>query len=349
MGAGASKPFGYPLTNELLPLIKKRLSSGALFLKGFDKFKADREELSRCINFLLPGLNSVSSEDLPLITDLLSLIDHSLQSSNSLTPLMSTKQLMRFRILLERAILETLTMPSLRHDSPQPPYHLGDWLIREAKTGEQEIGIVSTNYDIELETKLFRRYPSHLINTEIDFGFSWRDIASGVVYKRPANPSLRIYKLHGSLNWLRCDLCDHVYVNTSGPIAELGFAEQINNSNTCHCGYAPLRTVIIAPSLVRDIRDVSLLESWKSALEYLRTATEWIIIGYSFPPEDIAIRSLFLRAYNGRDTPPPSVRVIQKDENRAALARYQLFFPNCIYETNGLEGFLHDEFKSTEV
>lgn len=348
MGAGASKPFGCPLTNELLPLIKKRLSSGDLFRKAFDRSQADREELSSYINALLPGLNSIGPEDLPLITDVLSLVDHSLHSSHSLTPFMGTKKLMRFRILLERAILEVLDMPLLKHDLQHSRYRLSDWLIGQSKIEGQEVGIISTNYDIELETQLFSRYLNHLISTEIDFGFSWRDIHTGAIYKRPANPSLRIYKLHGSLNWLRCDLCDHVYVNTRGSIAELGFAEQIHEDNTCHCGYAPLQSVIIAPSIVRDIRDVNLLECWKNAIEFLRNATEWIIIGYSFPFEDIAIRSLFLRAHNARET-PPSIRVIQKGEDRAVWSRYRLFFPNCSYETEGLEGFLYNEYGPTDA
>src|SRR5687768_8065487 len=98
MGAGASKPFGCPLTNELIPLIKERLLSGKLFDKFLDKSQADREAFSKYINVLLPGFNSVRPEDLPLITDVLSLVDHSLHSSNSLTPLMSSKDMTRFRV-----------------------------------------------------------------------------------------------------------------------------------------------------------------------------------------------------------------------------------------------------------
>ncbi len=141
------------------------------------------------------------------------------------------------------------------------------------------------------------------------------------------------------MNWLRCDLCEHNYINTFGAIADLAFHEDVNDYNTCHCGHAPLRSVIIAPSLVRDIRDVNLLEIWKNTLELLRTATEWVIIGYSFPSEDIAIRSLFLRAYNGHEE-RPLIRVIQKGEDKTVSSRYKLFFPNCIYETGGLEQFL---------
>ncbi len=36
IGAGASKPFGFPLTNELLPKIREHIDNNQLF-NGFDK------------------------------------------------------------------------------------------------------------------------------------------------------------------------------------------------------------------------------------------------------------------------------------------------------------------------
>lgn len=357
MGAGASKPFGYPLTNQLLPLIRSNLLSNRLFrvqsLAYLDDAQAtqdkldelsaaDRKTFSDCMNIILPGFNSAEDKDLPLITDVLSLVDHSLHAMNSLTPLMSTKALTHFRVLLERAVLGVLAVTSPPSDPLNSLKRLTGWLINKAQS-KDHIGIISTNYDIELESQLFKEYQWNKIRNEFDFGFGWRDTVTGAVYKRPTNPSLRIFKLHGSLNWLRCDLCDHVYINTNGEIAPLGY-EEVSDGNTCHCNHAPLRSVIVAPSIVRDIRDVNLLECWKSAVEFLRTAEEWIIVGYSFPSEDIAIRSLFLRAYHARAT-PPAVHVVQKGD--ALLPRYRLFFPDCTYESGGLEAFI-DEVASLD-
>jgi hypothetical protein len=53
---------------------------------------------------------------------------------------------------------------------------------------------------------------------------------------------------------------------------------------------------IVSPSFVRDIRSANLSSVWQSALDWLRLADDWIIIGYSFPDEDLNIRSLFARA-----------------------------------------------------
>ena len=172
-----------------------------------------------------------------------------------------------------------------------------------------------------------------------------RDPDSGDVYERPHDAALGIYKLHGSLNWLRCDVCDTIYVNPVGPIAYLSFlleqepdpkapADAVRQAlwdggaNQCHCGHRPLRHVIVAPSIVRDMRDVILVEIWRNALAALRRAKTWIIVGYSLPPEDVAIRSVLLRARVGRDpNPPPDVIVVQKGNREPELTRYGLLFP----------------------
>jgi hypothetical protein len=91
--------------------------------------------------------------------------------------------------------------------------------------------------------------------------------------------------------------------------------------------------MIIAPSYVRDVRDPVLLGIWRSALESLRQAARWIIIGYSLPPEDLAIRSMLVRAYQGRDAgqPEPDVTVVQKARKEPEVSRYQLLLPGHRY------------------
>ena len=84
---------------------------------------------------------------------------------------------------------------------------------------------------------------------------------------------------------------------------------------------------LVAPSLIRDVRDPVLLEVWRSAVELLRTATKWVIVGYSFPLEDIAIRSMLLRSYRGREK-PPKVDIVQYGEDQQRDDRFRLF-PQC--------------------
>ena len=74
----------------------------------------------------------------------------------------------------------------------------------------------------------------------------------------------------------------------------------------------------------------------------LRLAKRWVIVGYSFPAEDLAIRSLLLRAYRGREEgmPLPEILVIQRKKNEALSARYTAIFPEAKFQWTGLEAFL---------
>jgi hypothetical protein len=149
------------------------------------------------------------------------------------------------------------------------------------------------------------------------------------------------YKLHGSLNWLRCDVCEHTYINVDGPIGIRAFDEKPGPFNSCHCGHFPLNLVLTAPSLVRDVRNVDLLSTWQAALEWLRSASEWIIIGYSFPQEDLTIRSMFIRAYRARSgRKRPKITVVQKNSTKEIQDRYKILFPDCNWIDTGIEGFL---------
>jgi hypothetical protein len=73
------------------------------------------------------------------------------------------------------------------------------------------------------------------------------------------------------------------------------------------------------------------------------TASHWLIVGYSLPAEDIAIRSMLMRAYQARADRPRITVVVKEDQPEPARAlknRYRLLFPECDYFTDGLEAFI---------
>src|SRR5262249_15335798 len=154
------------------------------------------------------------------------------------------------------------------------------------------------------------------------------------VHQRPQKPLFEIYKLHGSVDWLKCERCGYIYINPDYPIFKLAFENKKASANTCHCGYWPLKPVIVTPSYIRSVFDTNLHEIWKAAIEALRKADEWIIIGYSLPNEDFNIKSLFLRAFHGRQT-KPKITVVQYGTE--AKDRYINFFGRGIdYKKRGL-------------
>jgi len=344
LGAGASKAFGYPLTAEILPIIREQLGTGKLFGRGANQLALEKQ-LQKYFRRMLPGWNK-STIGTPPITDVLSLLDYS--SISQTAPLLgaATADLLRFRRLLERAIYQVI-------DDKYHGEETNDLerFVQFLGTPSDDIGLITTNYDIEVETALFNKFKYKEIETGFDFGFDWREPYGDaeVIYPRPTRPMVRFYKLHGSLNWLRCDVCEHTYINVDGPIGIRAFDEKPGPFNSCHCGHFPLNLVLTAPSLVRDIRNADLLATWQAALELLRSASQWIIIGYSFPQEDLAIRSMFIRAYQARGfkrRKPPKVTVVQKDSDQAVKDRYRILFPSCEWIDTGLVGFLDAQAKA---
>lgn len=349
-GAGASAAFGYPTTRDLLPSIRESLRNGDAF-EGIEPSKKKNDELHELLCEMLPGFETIEAAQLPLITDVMSLVDISLQQGLALIPRRSQQDMTHFRRLLEEAIFhdigEAYDTVEEEEASDLLVERFGKGLLGIVEDPNQELALITTNYDLPVDQWLFDSYGTsyNRIAEAFDFGMAWRS-EHDKLYHRPNAPHIRLYKLHGSLNWLRCELCEHVYVNVYGSIVHQAYDEEIQSGNECVCGHARLRSVLVSPSLVRDIRDVSLLGIWKSAIEALRLADAWTMIGYSFPTEDIGIRTLFLRAFQGRDgRPAPKVRVIMRSNSPETMARYKLFFPQAEFDDCGMNGFI-DELSS---
>lgn len=351
LGAGASKPLGFPLTGEILPAILAGLKSNSLFGPRRSAPRGPEKDLHSFLLDLMPGLDHPDAVP-PMITDVLSLIDQMLVSRHVPSGKTTDFQMRQMRRLLERAIFRVLKWPYRHREATSIPAVLSglvDGLMQRTANGGEHCAIVSTNYDIAVEMEIYRRLGfseqqgGDGIHKLLDLGFSWREATTGRVRHRPQQPQFSVHKLHGSMNWLSCQVCGHVYFNPKGTIEFQAFREKVDELNSCHCGYGPLKAVMVAPSFVRNVDDSNLLTIWRSALEDLRTADEWILIGYSLPTEDIAIRSLLIRAYRGRwrGEKPPRVRVIQ--HGHAAEDRYRLFFPDCEYSGDGLEGLVSSQ------
>jgi hypothetical protein len=343
LGAGASRPFGIPMTAEILPQILKRLSEGVLFTEPAGATaraaREAREDLREGLAQLVPGL--FGDVEPPLITDLLSLLDQLLVEGHAGGPRLPVRALDRTRALLEQATAEVLVGPPPedggRAARNRPLLDaLVDWIAKATRRG-QRLSIITTNYDVVLQQTLFRRIPG--LADGIDFGLAWRRAGRpGAARPRPHAPRLGVYKLHGSLDWLRCPLCGHVSIEPGATIFRDGALGRAGG-RACACGYRPLRHLIVAPSTVREIRDPNLRAIWQSALEALRTASAWTVIGYSMPPEDMAIRTLLLRAYAGAAR-KPRIAVIERGANAEVENRYRLLFPDLAFEEGGVEGFV---------
>jgi NAD-dependent SIR2 family protein deacetylase len=337
VGAGASRACGYPVTGDILPRILQALEDGEFASRG----KLSDEHIGVNARALLRILRQVVPKStgtyVPQITEVLSILDYCIDSGEELYPVSrKTLKLVDARWLLERAISRVIRRIHRDHDVV--PRDILAWIRRVERAGG-EITIISTNYDFSLDRILFDDMDNW--NTDYlktDFGFTWRDPDDGALVHPSANPILRLYKLHGSLNWLGCSRCGNIYVNFMRTLVTL--ADGTGEWSECDCGYKPLRGVLVAPSFVRRYRDRNLLSVWRSAAESLRLADDWVFVGYSLPAEDIGIRALLLRSLLSRDRHPRTLVVSMGND---ALPRYRQLLPACLYTEDGLRKFLDKE------
>jgi hypothetical protein len=113
-------------------------------------------------------------------------------------------------------------------------------------------------------------------------------------------------------------------VDPNGPILQKPHAAHTTWDYLCHCSKTSLETQIVSPSFVRQMRDPNLIALWKNALDFLRRSEHWVMIGYGFPDEDIAVRALFTRAFSSRRELPLHISVFQRGPT--ALINYESFF-----------------------
>src|SRR5262245_24841396 len=112
LGAGASRPFGVPVTREILPQILRRLAQHRVFRSPAGSRRESQQataELKKLLLRLLPGLFGAAPP--PLITDLLSLLDQLLATGNAPQPDLEPDAVGRLRVLLERGIAEVVESP----------------------------------------------------------------------------------------------------------------------------------------------------------------------------------------------------------------------------------------------
>ena len=356
-GAGAAVPFGYPTTEGILPAVRAAIAPGLKpsqrpkWLRDAEKYNPDLStDLRTGLKHVFPGLRRLGKQDTVSIIDVLSLLDHLIASKQSLSPRFAGDRLLtmrRYLALCMNGVLRGTQKPQIRKN-------VVNWVLRQVAAGNR-VSLVTTNYDTSYDWPLFKAIApenrQRVLFERVDFGTSVLNPRS-VEFNRPARSSVAVLKLHGSLNSLRCEQCGHLYVNPTDRIETLEYWEEVNEFNQCKC-LGRLRSILVAPSLVRDVREPHLLSIWNAALNELRLAHEWYFAGYSLPQEDIAIRSLLLRAYHGRrlkklrvrlalydpaeirrraanPAPPPSGadQLLKEELARKTLQRYRDFLPD---------------------
>lgn len=139
--------------------------------------------------------------------------------------------------------------------------------------------------------------------------------------------AVKLFKLHGSLNWLYCPTCISLTI-TPGTKSGSTIAENPQPCASCQTRMIP---IIIPPTYFKVMSNYFLQQIWREAERTLTQCSTLVFCGYSFPDADMHIKYLLKRVeVNRGNTPEIFVFNSHRDkpgcEKEDEKKRYRRFF-----------------------
>ena len=236
-------------------------------------------------------------DTIPPIEDVLSLIDDALLQNRPLTNEYSIEKLRATRLRLILAISDLLKFHLEDHNGEftwsEATNHFANCLQPSDVT-------ITTNYDLILDNAISKRaYHYGAIDYGADiryfYEFHSRDFQQQIAAKEAVqtDQQIKLLKLHGSLNWLYCPICQAIDITVGMKgVTLLRHAEMAPKCPYGH-GYVPL---LIAPTLLKSYDNPFISTIWRQSEDALAQADKIVIAGYSLPQADIIFRTRLIRA-----------------------------------------------------
>lgn len=232
-------------------------------------------------------------------------------------------------------------------------------LLKKLSTADPRLAVVSLNWDIVAEKHL------GVLNAQYKYDIDVRDMEGDAIERGP----IRLYKMHGSSNWLYCDSCRQLYApGNSGKgalnlnaylephdfqalrfkdVAE-GVRQLTRNPRKCTWCRNRLAGRLATFSYRKAFSINQFQTIWDRAYSALARASRWLFIGYSMPEADFEFKHLLKAAQLARPKASDlSIYVLLKDDERAE-ARYKGYFGNHLEGVSqiGVEQWVDSELKN---
>lgn len=358
IGAGFSKAAGAPLQNEILRNIF------AQNIEELDSaYRALYEEnlawLRRFLEnemYIAPThFNDVALEDLYTPIDRC-IIDNIAFRNTPPSELITARQKISSLIVM-------LIDHKLRFQRTNLVYadRLAEYLVNQKRTNTDvdSFSIISTNWDILIDNAIKLRTIEN--DQAIDYCFPvlpYGDETSlSNILDSAKRFKIKILKLHGSMNWLRCQWCQRIYVTFFEKIALDDYLRkppcvfcQRNYSDESESEVrASLVSDLVMPTFLKVLNNVHLKLVWHTAAIELSEADKIVFMGYSFPLADFELRQLLSRSIkrsanidvvlHASDAPPPH----PSDGKSFPEFRYRSFFGKHAvrFYYNGVESYIN--------
>lgn len=293
VGAGASKAFGLPTMKDMVSLFEKELESGSE-ASAYESIKmslqsslgndVDLESVFTIIDGILTYKNP---RDLGLFQEyfMMSTMNPEAAFSGPKYPphdVLSSlrdkfKEFVKKQCTIQTSQHAAITRLYSRLFARLAPYYGGRAVV--AKDGDQyrDWSIFTTNYDLCLEYFFSNQ------NIQIFSGFKPSYITSRAEMDLDgfvtSNAPVKLYKLHGSLSWIRFD---------DGSIVEY----RDTPPQTTFDGRQAVGEVVLYPIQQKATYLPPYINMFYHLSSALQSNQDWVVIGYSF--NDMVIRDMFV-------------------------------------------------------
>lgn len=302
LGAGASVGFGVPTMDRFIDAAEdlKNSRASGITQQSFDLFfDAVQDKFQQ--------LHSKSSVNLDNIEAVFGLIEMARLLGR--LPGFDKEQIAALGTAVRTVLVETVLLTGQFEYSqthgwlpPTDYMSLAGYLDRQRQSrGDNELVFITFNYDLGLDFAL------HWSNFEIDYGLGDHIGPSAV----------KLYKLHGSLNWITCRVCQHVRPVRFDRIFESYSGTRSIHAPTekfpidprrahpkfgphCPGDDPPFQITLVPPSWNKTQYWQQLAGVWSAAAKELSAVPEITVIGYSLPDSDSFFRDLLALGLEGQ-------------------------------------------------
>ena len=353
LGAGASAAENLPIQNEIFSQYFK-------YILPENKNKKMNRELVKFFKdlfFIDVENNDAENINFPTFEEVLGILDLAEQRGEAFKNYKSESYTdENTSISYIRQSLIMLTASALNNATRgSNSYHqlLLENLIKEDLL--KDTTFISVNYDIHIDNTIANLYDENkfpvMLNYGIDFSNFKIDTNS---WQRPKDPMVNLYKIHGSLNWLYCPICNSITITPfEGGVMRI--IENINQAKCLNCGEVTV-PISVPPTYFKNMSNVFLSTVWNKSEMAIRDSDVIVFCGYSFPEADMHIKYLLKRVQTSRKKDNLKVIVVNNHSKKRRSIRekeknrYKRFLgKDVIYTTYSFEEFADNPKKIIDL
>lgn len=342
LGAGASAAENCPIQNELFSEYFKSITE-----KDYNSdmnislYKFFKEMFN--IDIKKDNIENVKFPTFEEVLGLLDLAEQRRESFKNFGLETLNKNVESIRFLRQYLIL---LMAKTIDKSQKSNNHYHKLLLENLRKSDllEQATFISANYDINIDNTIAALYNHKEYPIMLDYGVKFTNFNIENGWKQPKDPSIKLYKIHGSLNWLYCPICNSLTL-TPYEGGVMRFIYNIDEAKCLECGGITV-PIIIPPTYFKNMSNVFVSTVWNEVEKSLRESDLLIFCGYSFADADIHIKYMIKRVQTSRKKPPLKIMVFNKYEGKKKSSlkkeeeRYKRFLgKDVIFTNNSFQDF----------